>query len=77
MNDNYVVFDGEKNISIYPLMELDKDGKHYLIYSKTNAELNFDDIYVGEVLNDTLNPVDDSLLSEFDEILKKVCSNYN
>lgn len=57
--DNYEL---DNNEVIYPIFQLELEGKKYLFYSNKKENLTDSDIYVGEELNDELLPVDESLL---------------
>ena len=62
--DNYELANNEK---IYPILQLEMDGKKYLFYSYKNKDLTDNDIFVGEELNDELLPVSDKMLPILEE----------
>ena len=64
--DYYELEQGEK---IYPLLKVEMNGKNYLYYSYKESNLTYDDIYVGEEVNDELLPVDNNLMP----LLKEKC----
>ena len=76
MNDSYTIYDGEKEIIIYPLLEVNRENKKYLLYTNT-TDFTKSDIMVGELTtNNELLPVDDSLLPYFEAGLNETIKKY-
>ena len=68
--DSYEIFDGEKNILIYPLMEFTKDNKNYIVYVKDINNLQIQDFFIGEIVNNKIVPVENDL-NEFNSIINE------
>lgn len=71
--DNYVINDGEKDLTIYPVLEMEIAKKNYLIYTNELKE-NYDknDLYVGEIKGESINPIDEHLLPMFDIFINNI-----
>ena len=69
--DNYIISNGKEDITIYPLLEVEKNNKKYLIYSNTtDHNIILNNLFVGEVTDaNTLLPVDNSLLADFEIVI--------
>ena len=65
--DNFVINDGNKDLVIYPLLEINKNEKNYIVYSDTKEVEKISSLYVGEVTeNGELIPVDDNMINKFE-----------
>ena len=62
--DNYEL---DNNETIYPIIQIELDGKKYLFYSNKKDNIGDEDIFVGEELNDELLPVSEDLLPVLEE----------
>lgn len=71
--DKIVVEINGKEEIIYPLMEIEKDLKKYLVYTTSTKEM-IDNIYIGLLDGDSIIPVADNELKYFDDIVTKVTS---
>ena len=71
--DNYVINDGEKDLIIYPVLEIEIAKKNYLIYAnELKEDYDKNDLYVGEINNETIIPIDEHLLPMFDIFINSV-----
>lgn len=70
--DNYEMVNGEK---IYPIFQVELDGKKYLFYSDKNENISSNDIYVGEELDNDLLPVSEELLPQLEEKFEEIMEN--
>ena len=59
--DNFIITDQNEEIVIYPLMNYSLDNRNYLFYTKKLSDFNIDDVYVGEIIDDSLIPVEEDL----------------
>ena len=76
--DSYVLYDGVKEIIVYPLLEFKRDNKDYLIYAYSNDVSNISDLYVGEInADDELIPINNELIKDFEDIVLKVFDEFN
>ena len=71
--DKIVVDINGKEEIIYPLMDIEKDLKKYLVYTTSTKEM-IDNIYIGLLDGDSIIPVADNELKYFDDIVTKVTS---
>lgn len=71
--DNYEL---NNNEVIYPIFQMELEGKKYLFYSNKEENLTDNDIYVGEELNDELLPVDDVLLPVLEQKYQDFVDHY-
>ena len=70
--DNFVIYDGNKQITIYPLLEIERDLKKYIIYTYNTSDIGLDNLFIGEVtINNELIPIDDRQVNQFENILKE------
>ena len=65
MKDDYCVIDD--GTIIYPLVEFENNGKKILIYKKEELSSN---LYVGELLNDEIIPLDAESIGAINDIFK-------
>lgn len=70
--DNYEMNNGEK---IYPIFQIELDGKKYLFYSDKNENISNDDIYVGEEIDNDLLPVSEETLPQLEEKFQSIIEN--
>lgn len=71
--DKIVVEINGKEEIIYPLMDIEKDLKKYLVYTTSTREI-IDNIYIGQLDGDSIIPVDTDEFKYFDDIVTKVTS---
>ena len=63
---------------LYSLLEITKENKLYLIYTDTNKPVKIkDNIYVGEIKNNTILPVSSELLEPFENLTNKIINEIN
>ena len=70
--ETVTIYSDDKEITLYTLLEIRYNDKNYLFYLKELKE-NFDenDVYIGEIAeNNQLIPINESLISVFENILK-------
>ena len=74
MNYNKYTIQDENSIKeIYPLLEININNKEYLIYSEELLQtIDKDKLYIGEVINNELYPVDEKLLPEYDKFIDEL-----
>ena len=74
--DSFIIYDGEKQITIYPLLEINENNKKYIIYTNNVSNIEFNNLFVGEITsNNELLPIDNNQLAGFEEILKNTLNN--
>ncbi len=73
--DTFTMIDGN-NLEkvIYPLVEVNQNGKVYIIYlNEVKNVLDKDDFYVGEMINnDQLIPINPNLLHNFEQLVDQL-----
>ena len=75
--DKIILSNGTINKEIYPLIEVEKNGKKIIFYlEEIKDNFNKEDIFIGEITsNNELIPVSEDLLKEkekyFNEIIEK------
>lgn len=73
--DNIIITDGNNEITIYPLAEINKNNKKFIIYTKSN-NMRLDNLLVGEITKDNeLIPIDNNQVSEFENIILETYNN--
>ena len=76
--DNYELANGE---IIYPLFQIEENGKKYLFYSYKVEDVDEEDIYVGEEVNNELLPVSEEMLpileQKYQDSLDKIIEEVN
>lgn len=71
--EEMIINDGNSDKKIYPLLELDKNNKNYLIYSDIlSDELNVDHIFAGELKDNSLLPITDEELLMLEGLYRKI-----
>lgn len=74
--DKIVVEINGKQSEIYPLMELERNDKKYVIYTDTdNGNKIKDNIYIGILSGEFILPVDNEELKYFDGIVEKIVNS--
>lgn len=71
--DNYVINDGDKDIIIYPILEIKVKDELYIIYTdKIKNNYTKEDLIVGEMTDEEILPVPENLLSQFDGLIDEI-----
>lgn len=76
--EKIIISDGTKDIEIYPLVELDRNNKHYIVYTnKLLEKLDKECVYIGEIVGNILKPVENSEIPDLESIWQSILSiNY-
>ena len=70
--DSYIINDGKSDKTIYPLIEFENENKKYIIYVETLDFKSMDDLFVGELVDNGIIPVDSDDMSKFENIVAKM-----
>ena len=73
MEDTIILEKDGVEKEIYPLLEVEKEEKHFLIYTTTKEKEEMEDqLYVGELIENELRPIKEELLENFETLLNEV-----
>lgn len=70
-----VEINGEEKI-IYPLMDIERELKKYLVYTTSTKDI-VNNIYIGQLVGDSIIPVDTDEFKYFDDIVANIITNIN
>ena len=70
--DNYEL---DNNETIYPILQIELEGKKYLFYSNKESNISDNNIFVGEELEDELLPVSEEMLEILEEKFRQIRDN--
>ena len=73
MEDIMIIEKEGKEIEIYPLLEVEKEEKHFLIYTNTKEIKEIEDnLYVAELIENELCPIKKELLENFEQLMEEI-----
>ena len=70
-----VEINGEEKI-IYPLMDIERELKKYLVYTTSTKDI-VNNIYIGQLVGDSIISVDTDEFKYFDDIVANIIANIN
>lgn len=70
-----VEINGEEKI-IYPLMDIERELKKYLVYTTSTKDI-VNNICIGQLVGDSIIPVDTDEFKYFDDIVANIIANIN
>ncbi len=74
--ETITILDNNKEVNIYILLEINKNNKNYVLYTKNlNLPIIKENIFVGEIIENKLMPIPNQMLVDFDKWIDIIIKN--